>query len=210
MGEATVPQKRAYARRMAPLERREQLLDATLRVIVTQGVHKVSIDGVAKEAGIAKPLVYKHFEDSDALLRASLRREEEGVLVQLVSVLPRRTDGSPAEAVVAAVERFIAAVEAERERWLAAFSLVDSSTPAFRHRVQGAQRLMIAAFEDLVRWAIEDGLDPSTDVEMLARALFVDFWGAGKLALAEPETFPAERIVAFWRHSSALYLQPTR
>lgn len=35
----------------APEERREQLLDAVLRVIVSQAVHKVSMDSVAKEAG---------------------------------------------------------------------------------------------------------------------------------------------------------------
>lgn len=200
--------KRPYAPRMPPHERREQLLDATLRVIVRNGVHKVSIDSVAKEAGVARPVVYSQFADSKELLRASLTREEEGAMSQLASILPRTRSGNPVDAAVAALAGFLSAVIDEPERWLAAFSLVDSSTPEFRSRVHRAQQLTISTFEDLVRWAIDEGLSSETDVEMLARMLFAAFWDSGKLALADPKGFPPDRIVAFGRHMIELHLQP--
>ncbi|RHW24416.1 TetR/AcrR family transcriptional regulator [Nocardioides immobilis] len=192
---------------MAPEERREQLLDAVLRVIVKQGVHKVSMDSVAKEAGVTRPVVYGHFADSAELLRASLVREEQAALAQLATVLPAMDGGSPAEVAIESLAKFLSAVREAPERWQAIFSLVDSSTPEFRARVAAGQKLVIGAFEQIIRWAMTDGLDPATDVEMLARALFALFWDAGRLVLAEPETFPAERIVAFGRQTIERYLQ---
>lgn len=200
---------RPYAPRMAPEDRREQLLDAVLRVIVTQGVHKVSMDSVAREAQVTRPVVYSHFSDSDDLLRASLAREEDGALTQLADALPQDRDTSPAEAAVSALERFLAAVVETPDRWRAAYSLVDSSTPLLRSRVELGRQLAISAVEDLVRWAVEERADAETDVEMLARAVFALFWDAGRLVLAEPETFPATRIVAFGRRSIERYVGPS-
>lgn len=206
----TVERKtRPYAPRMAPGERREQLLDAVLRVIVKQGVHKVSMDSVAKEAGVTRPVVYGHFSDSNDLLRGSLAREEEAAMAQLATVLPATREGSPADVAVGSLARFLEVVQEAPERWLAIFSLVDSSTPEQRARVEAAQQLVVGAFEEIVRWAMTEGLDPDTDVEMMARMLFAVFWDAGRLVLAEPETFPAERIVAFSRQVVERYL-PSR
>lgn len=199
---------RPYARRMAPEDRREQLLDAVLRVIVKQGVHKVSMDSVAKEAGVTRPVVYGHFTDSNDLLRGSLAREEEAALAQLATVLPASRDGSPADAAVASLARFLEVVQEAPERWLAILSLVDSSTPQLRARVEAGQQLMTAAFEDLVRWAMTDGLAPDTDVEVLARMLYAMLWDAGRLVLTDPETFPAERLVGFARYAVDRYLGP--
>lgn len=199
---------RPYAPRMAPEERREQLLDAVLRVIVKQGVHKVSMDSVAKEAGVTRPVVYGHFSDSNDLLRSSLAREEEAALAQLATVLPASREGSPEEVAVAALARFFAVVQEVPERWLAIFSLVDSSTPELRARVEAAQQLVIGAFEEIVRWAMAEGLDPDTDVEVLSRMLFAVFWDAGRLVLTDPDVFPAERLVRFAEHAVARYLDP--
>ena len=49
-------------------ERREQLLDATKAIVAQRGFHAVSIEAVAREAGITRPVVYGHFTDLQALL----------------------------------------------------------------------------------------------------------------------------------------------
>lgn len=201
MSDTAVPAKRIYAPRMAPQDRREQLLDAVLRVIVTEGVHKVSMDSVARTAGVTRPVVYAHFADSNDLLRASLDREETAAVSQMSAVLPMPGQGTPARAAIHALEAFLEAVQEAPDRWRAIFTLVDSSTPQFRSRVENGRKVVIATFEDLVRWAIEAGLDPSTDLEMLARMLFAVFWDAGRLVLAEPDQFPPARIVCFADHA---------
>ena len=69
-------------------ERREQLLDATKTIVAERGFHAVSIEAVAREAGITRPIVYGHFNDLPGLLEALVERETARALGQLVTVLP--------------------------------------------------------------------------------------------------------------------------
>src|SRR3954469_1594769 len=56
--------------RMTAEQRREQLLDATKAIVLEHGFHAVSIEAVARAAGITRPIVYGHFEDLGGLLEA--------------------------------------------------------------------------------------------------------------------------------------------
>ncbi|MCV7425600.1 TetR/AcrR family transcriptional regulator [Mycobacterium montefiorense] len=182
---------------MAPGERREQLLDAGLRIIVEHGVHKVSIDAVAREAGVSRPVVYGLFEDSGQLLRALLDREEAGALLQMTDAFPRIGSDDTAAAVVDSLTKFLDAVQSTPERWRAVFMLVDSSTPAFRHRVEAGRRAYIAALAAFVRSAVPDDRLESVDIEMTARTLFALTWDAGRLVLDDPANYPPARIAKF-------------
>src|SRR5204862_8269259 len=46
--------------RMTASERREQLLDVTKAIVAEHGFHAVSIEAVAREAGITRAIVYGH------------------------------------------------------------------------------------------------------------------------------------------------------
>lgn len=198
---------RPYAARMAPEERREQLLDAVLRVIVKDGVHRVSIDSVAKESGVTRPVVYGHFADSDDLLRASLKREEAAALQQLADVLPNTDQETLANTVIASLEGFLFAVRERPDRWRAIFTLADSSTPTFRARVEAGRTVVLASFEKAIHEAMSEGdLDRDTDAGMLARLLYAVFWDAGRLVLSEPDDYPQERIIRFARHAVGRFL----
>ena len=59
---------------MQAVERREQLLDATKAIVARRGFHVVSIEAVAREAGITRPIVYGHFNDLPGLLEALVDR----------------------------------------------------------------------------------------------------------------------------------------
>src|SRR3954453_525748 len=72
-GAAGGPVKR---RRMQGGERREQLLDVAATIVRSQGVHAVTMERVAAEAGVSKPVVYSHFANTIELVGALLRREE--------------------------------------------------------------------------------------------------------------------------------------
>ena len=73
---------------MSSRERREQLLDATKGIVTRHGFHAVSIEAVAREAGITRPIVYDHFRDLGGLLDALVERETTRALAQLAAVLP--------------------------------------------------------------------------------------------------------------------------
>ncbi len=55
--------------------RRDALLDAAVALVRTNGVRVVSMEAVAEQAGVSRPLVYKHFANRDELLAAAYRRE---------------------------------------------------------------------------------------------------------------------------------------
>ena len=92
MTEATVRRNRPYAPRLLPEQRREQILDVVLEVISTEGVGSVSIDAVARRIGVTRPVVYSQFTDANAMLRASLNREEQLALAQIIDAIPAQDD----------------------------------------------------------------------------------------------------------------------
>src|SRR5947209_1714862 len=84
--------RRRYAPRMPPEQRREHLLDATLTVILDHGYSGVSIEAVARAAGVTRPVVYDHFPNLGRLLHALVEREERLALEQLEHVVPTDAD----------------------------------------------------------------------------------------------------------------------
>src|SRR5580704_6286237 len=100
--------RRPYAPRMPPQQRREQLIDAALSVIVSQGYEGVSIEAIARTAGVTRPVIYDHFQNLGRLLQALIEREERYALEQLAVVVPDSPgEGDPAELFARGVRRFL-------------------------------------------------------------------------------------------------------
>jgi AcrR family transcriptional regulator len=70
VGDATVPTKTPRKRRLPPDERRAQILEAATRVLARDGIARFSLEGAAREAGIAPTLPRHYFESRDQLLAA--------------------------------------------------------------------------------------------------------------------------------------------
>lgn len=208
MASTDAQHKKGYATRMPPAERREQLLDVVLRVIVDQGVHKVSMETVAKEAGVTRPVVYGFFSDTNDLLRASLAREEAAATRQLAAVLDLDPQQPPVEVAVATLEGFLLAVLEAPDRWRAIFTLVDSSTKQFRARVEFGQDEAISMIEQLVTSATSSRADVHVDTQLMARTLFGVYWECGRLLLLNPDTYTIARLVAHGRQIFTRCLAP--
>lgn len=56
-------------------ERRAQLLDVARKVFGRRGFHSVTMDNVAKEAGVTKPILYDHFPSKRDLYHALLESD---------------------------------------------------------------------------------------------------------------------------------------
>ncbi len=61
------------APRLPGPERRKQLLDSALRVFARQGYHETSMNAVANEAGVTKPVLYQHFASKREMYSDLLR-----------------------------------------------------------------------------------------------------------------------------------------
>ena len=99
--------RRRYAPRMPPEQRREQLIDAALNVILKDGYRGVSIEAIAREAGVTRPVVYDHFPNLARLLHALVEREEHYSLGQLAFVVPEDPGEDPVEFFSTGVRRFL-------------------------------------------------------------------------------------------------------
>ena len=87
---------------MSPEARREQILDSAVSYIVERGLSTFTLENVAHEAGVSKPLVYKYFTRREDLLRAVLEREYHYLGSHKLDVLP---DEVPLEPLIRASNR---------------------------------------------------------------------------------------------------------
>ncbi|SDO30817.1 TetR/AcrR family transcriptional regulator [Lentzea jiangxiensis] len=195
--------RRKYARRLPPGERREQLLDAALRLIPA-GFDTVTMESVAKEAQVTKPVLYDLFANRGELISALLEREAGRATDQVLAALP--TDfatRSPDDAFADAVRVFVHAVVEAPDRWRLVL-LPPEGTPAeFRAQVERVRAGVVAQVEDLAALGLEQlglqelgGLD-DLDSALLGHAMLALAEMSGRLVLTDPDRFTPDRLVAF-------------
>ena len=180
------------ATRMHAGERREQLLDATKAIVARRGFHAVSIEAVAREAGITRPIVYGHFRDLGGLLEALLQRETARALAQLRIAGPDELAADPREALLASLRSYLEAVREDPATWRLVL-MPPEGAPAVLHDLIARGR--DAVLEQLMR-AVGPGLE-SPDPELFARTLSAVSDEGARLLLTDPERYPVERIIAF-------------
>ena len=67
--------QQAKRTRLSPEDRRIQLLESAKALILSKGLSSFTMEGLAREAGVSQPLVYKYFDTRLTLLRELLQRE---------------------------------------------------------------------------------------------------------------------------------------
>jgi len=172
--------------RMTAEQRRQQLLDVTKAIVLEDGFHAVSIEAVARAAGITRPVIYGHFEDLGGLLEALVDREALRALRQL----PETYDD-----LLAALTAYLHAVRSDPGTWRLVLM-----------PQEGAPRLLgerIAAGREAVVARLAAALGPGTglpDPELSAHMLRAYADEAARLTL---EGYDVERILELTRHTLA-------
>ncbi len=191
---------RPYAPRMAAEQRREHLLDAALSVIAEQGYSRVSIEAVARAAGVTRPVVYDHFRDLGDLLRALIEREERYALDALEHVLPEHPDSlHPADVLSTSVRRFLDIVVNRPATWKLILLPLEGTPEIVRQHVEASRSDMLVRMEGVVRWAIghSGAGNRPIDVELAARAILGLTEDAGRMVLTDPERYSPDRYEQF-------------
>ena len=204
----TAGERRPYAARLPTAERREQLLDAALAVALDRGFHAVTVDGVARAAGVTRPVVYGLFADRAALLGALADRSEQRVLAQLAGVFPGLPgpdeDVDPDDLLVAGLGAYLGAVRARPDDWTVILLPPEGAPPGLAERTNAHRRLLLGQLRELADWGLArrggpQGLDP----DLFARAVFTLAEGAARLLLVDPQRWPVEPFTAFTRATLA-------
>ena len=187
------------ATRLPAAERREQLLDVTKAIVAAHGFHAVSIEAVAREAGISRPIVYGHFGDLRGLLEALVLRESERALEQLASVLPAAlAQGEPRALLLSALRAYLDAVRADPDTWRLVLMPPEGAPDLLRDLLAHGRGAVVAQLAT----AVEPGLGPggpSPDPELTARTLSAIADECARLLLTDPGRYPVERLTAHAR-----------
>lgn len=74
-------------KRMPRAQRRSQLLSVSTEVFARQGYHATSMDNIALEAGVSKPILYQHFESKHELFTTIMDSAIEELAERLTTTL---------------------------------------------------------------------------------------------------------------------------
>lgn len=171
-------------KRLPRAVREQQMLDAAVEIFSVNGYHETSMDAIAAEAQISKPMLYLYYGSKEELFGACLNRE----LSRFVDEVNSHIDFSaaPKELLRTAVLAFLKYIDANRASWMVLYTQATSSQ-AFAHTVREGRERIIELVGRLLRSGTKFP-EPDTDFELMAVALV----GAGEAIASRVSTGDAD------------------
>ena len=183
-------------------KRREQIAEATWRVIVEQGMEGATVRGIAKEAGLSLGALRHYFATQDELLMYAMQLVKERATARIAEISANEK-WAPKERITKILLELLPTNQEkmiEMEVWFA-------FTVYFRHKKEGfdAQHDGIyAAVRKLLDSADQlNLLRKELDKEMEAERLYAVIDGLALHAYLEPQRVDGERITKVLEHHLA-------
>ena len=185
-------------KRLPRAVREQQMLDAAVEMFSLNGYHETSMDAIAAQAEISKPMLYLYYGSKEELFGACLDRE----LARFVDSVRSNIDftQAPRDLLSSAVVAFLSYIHENRSSWIVLYTQATSSQ-AFAHTVrEGRERII-----ELVGGLLQSGTrnpEPDTDFDLMAVALV----GAGeavanRVSMGDTDVNDAAELMInlFWR-----------
>ncbi|WP_319447475.1 MULTISPECIES: TetR/AcrR family transcriptional regulator [unclassified Mycobacterium] len=185
-------------KRLPRAVREQQMLDAAVQMFSVNGYHETSMDAIAAEAAISKPMLYLYYGSKEELFGACLNRE----LARFVDAVRSDVDftQSPKDLLRNAVVSYLSYIDANRASWIVLYTQATSSQ-AFSHTVREGREKIV----ELVGRLLQSGTrnpQPDSDFDMMAVALV----GAGeavanRVSVGDVDVHDAAELMInlFWR-----------
>lgn len=103
------------APRMAPSDRRAQLLAVAEALFLAHGYAAVSMEDIAREAGVTRPVVYDHFPTKERAYLACVARARAAFEIELFHQVD--PNAAPLDQLRAGVDGHFAMLERDPARW---------------------------------------------------------------------------------------------
>ncbi|MEU6143512.1 TetR/AcrR family transcriptional regulator [Streptomyces sp. NPDC047081] len=189
--------RRPYAPRVPIEQRREQLLDAALAVIVNDGYDRVSIDAIAKRAGVARSVVYGAYDNLDSLLTALLDRQQAHAFGSLLKTIPGASDPSdPAAFISETVRRMSTMLHEDPDTWRLILLPPGNMPNVVRDRIEADRDRFRRRVEAWISHTLPNRTEgPALDPQIVAHALVACAEHFGRLALTDPGRVDAPRLI---------------
>lgn len=174
------------------------MLDAAVQMFSVNGYHETSMDAIAAQAQISKPMLYLYYGSKEDLFGACLNRE----MSRFIEAVRDSIDvtQSPRDLLRNTIVSFLRYIDENRASWIVMYTQATSSQ-AFAQTVREGREQIIELVAGLVRSGTRE---PMTDaeIEMTAVALV----GAGeavanRLSTGETDVDEAAEMMInlFWR-----------
>ncbi|MFI0449246.1 TetR/AcrR family transcriptional regulator [Actinomadura sp. 6N118] len=189
--------------RMSAERRRDQILDATRAIVDAEGFAAVTIGRVAEAAGITRTLVYHQFQGLSGLLTALVDREAERAMAGLIKVITQRPSGDR-DPFTAALAGLIEAASADPATWRMFLMPSEGGPPELYERIEQGRAVGRARIIELVKGADDGNAVPTgPDPELTIHLLHMVGDELLRLHLRDPDTYPAERVLAQCEHMAS-------
>jgi AcrR family transcriptional regulator len=188
--------KRRYAPRLPVEERRERLLDAALLVIMRDGFDKVSIEAIANQAEVTRPVVYSAYDGLEPLLHALLDRTQKRALGQAMKLLNESGDATDIDTwLVTVTGGIIDVVQEDPDTWGSILNLAAGAPAVVRERIAETRELI----RNYIAGALDAGIQlrggPDLDPQILSHLVLVTAEEFGRLILEDPPRYEKRRLV---------------
>jgi AcrR family transcriptional regulator len=165
--------KRKRAPHLGPARRRPEVLDAALKLFLQSGYDGTSMQAVADEAGVTKPVVYACFNSKDELFRALLAREEERIVGEIQGAFANADLSDPETTLIEGFTGFLRAVGESPEVYKLIFLGEGGGNAAVARRIQRGREAQVETLSRLARRWLRgrNGSRPRIRLEVRARLL---------------------------------------
>ena len=161
----------AQRTRLPRAERERLILDVAHARFAAHGFGAVTMDDVAADAGVTKPLLYAYFGNKERLYLACMERAGEAMLA-VVGAAVSQAD-SPADALRRGLHAFFAFVDEDRDAWRVLFdeTLQAGGELAARVAEHRERLLALVAQTNIARLPEQRRAEHATEIEAISVAL---------------------------------------
>ncbi|WP_416901709.1 TetR/AcrR family transcriptional regulator [Micromonospora echinospora] len=178
-------------RRLPRAVREQQMLDAAVRAFSRRGFHAASMDEIAEDAGISKPMVYAYLGTKEELFIACLHREGTRMVEAIAGAAA--PDLPADERLWRGLRAFFGFVGAHRDGWVVLYRQARGEQP-----FAGELAVMRSRMVEVVAGMLDHALRAQgrevreTDLEVIAYALVGATESLADWLADHPEADPAK------------------
>ncbi|MEO7453354.1 MAG: TetR/AcrR family transcriptional regulator [Fimbriimonadales bacterium] len=154
----------------APTETRDLILDATDTLMQRYGFRKMTMDDIAREAGISKRTIYTHFPSKEEVGLSSIARVVGRAHTEMLATAKSTASHSDRLKQMLVV-RVMVRVESVRDYRESLDGLFEAVRPAYMLRRQASFRQDLVLIAELIQEGVSAGEFEASDAETDAAAM---------------------------------------
>ena len=202
---------RRYAKRLPREVRREQILDATLRLIAEYGFAGMTMEAVAAEAKIAKSVVYAVFGSQEGLQHELMVREQERAFrLAEAAVAAGAASQDPLVGLRDGLLTFLDGVAGDPDTWRLVLLPVAGTPERVGEAIRDGRERWRRALEPVAEQLLGRVGLGALDHELVAHLVRGNAEYLARLMLEDPERFTKERIAEFASQTAGAVLGVAR